>query len=377
MGNKGEIMLRMLFVLLLCSPVVAQTTIEKSGTGVAELRATYAELEAAAKGSNWTLRLEAEPIPEDPNPTPETINRPVIVQLSGFPATFRAAQLEPGCEAISIREEWTALEPARNVYKWGRLDTQVAAARQLGIPFQIRMRAGKYSPKWITGEKHLLEGVMVPAPWNPDYRTQVSEMLRDIARRYPDCWVIHNAGILRNSESHGRAWRNVPGYSAARVARYFEIQYEAVRGSSSTIWFSQNLGTPSANPWTELQIANHATWHRSIIQTNALAAQPPSPDPTNPPPWAEHVLKAPTDGKNRVIGWQALCGINATLNGKNRFNPHGRPQNGLPYCVELGCHESMPLFVEWYIWPTKAQSGSRPSSTEQLRIALEDYYELP
>lgn len=128
----------------------------------------------------------------------------------------------PVFSGIVIRQRWSAMNPAANVYNWTFLDQQVARARRLGKRYILAIYTGNNAPQWL--------GVPIfktaPLPWDEKMLSAHGRMVAALGQRYGgDANLV---GVELGGPTRGPSGSlemhladglvQYPGYSPERVA---------------------------------------------------------------------------------------------------------------------------------------------------------------
>lgn len=128
----------------------------------------------------------------------------------------------PVFSGIVIRQRWSTMNPAPNVYNWTFIDQQVSRAKRLGKRYILAIYTGNNAPLWL--------GVPVyksaPLPWDETMHSAHGRMVAALGQRYGGDSNL--AGVELSGPTRGPSGSlemhladglvRYPGYSPERVA---------------------------------------------------------------------------------------------------------------------------------------------------------------
>jgi hypothetical protein len=86
----------------------------------------------------------------------------------------------PVFSGIVIRQRWSAMNPALNVYNWTFLDQQVLRARRLGKKYILSIYTGNNAPLWLGVPLYKT----APLPWDEKMLNSHGRMVAALGQRY-------------------------------------------------------------------------------------------------------------------------------------------------------------------------------------------------
>lgn len=86
----------------------------------------------------------------------------------------------PLFSGIVIRERWSSINPAPNVYNWSFLDQQALRARRLNKQYILSIYSGNNAPAWLPATWYKT----APLPWDPAMLLWHGQMVAALGVRY-------------------------------------------------------------------------------------------------------------------------------------------------------------------------------------------------
>jgi hypothetical protein len=102
----------------------------------------------------------------------------------------------PKLTGIVIRQRWSAVEPAANIFDWKFIDGQAARARKLGKKYILAIYTGDNDPPWLNVPLYL----GAPYPWDSNMLAEHGKMVEQLGKRYakdPDLVGVEIGGPTR------------------------------------------------------------------------------------------------------------------------------------------------------------------------------------
>jgi hypothetical protein len=236
-----------------------------------------------------------------------------VFSLSPAGSTARETVLaNPNVDGISIRQDWTELEPTEGVFDWSFLDSEVARAAAAGKQVLLRINTQANKPAWVSSAVTEAGGTFftfdndgiqttIPVFWDPTFLAKKKAMIAALGAHFTS-----NVAIKIVSASFANAssedW-SVP-HTAPDVADWFAAGYTSEKmldagkqiiDATMAAFPNQQLtlavagnghagATGNLDPDTDYVARNavlaaRATWPgRLIVQKNNLATfNPPAP----------------------------------------------------------------------------------------------------
>lgn len=123
----------------------------------------------------------------------------------------------PDIEGISIRQDWSELEPREGVFDWTYLDSMVAKSAAGNKKVLLRIGTGGTKPNWVTnaienaGGKFFTfrsNGVLttIPVFWDPTYLAKKKAMIKKLGAHFathPSIKIVAASFANANSEDWG------------------------------------------------------------------------------------------------------------------------------------------------------------------------------
>lgn len=232
-----------------------------------------------------------------------------VFSLSTAGAKCQQSVLQnPNVDGISVRQNWSDLEPSENVYDFSYLESEIGRAAAVGKPVLLRINTQTHKPQWVTDAITKAGGTFVTFPdgkdgeptcipvfWDPTFLAKKKAMIAALGahfRNNPTVQIVWSSFANSSSED----W-NVPhstidipiwqqaGYTSAKLLdagkqiidatmAAFPNQYVtlAVAGNGSGL-------DPDKNYVARNAIATaKASWPgRLIVQKNDLSTANPAP----------------------------------------------------------------------------------------------------
>src|SRR5215831_17428941 len=101
----------------------------------------------------------------------------------------------PDVDGISIRQDWSALEPTEGTYDWTYLDSAVAASAAAGKQVLLRINTQQYKPAWVTTAVQNAGGsfftftnngvqITIPVFWDPTFLAKKTAMIAALGTHF-------------------------------------------------------------------------------------------------------------------------------------------------------------------------------------------------
>lgn len=103
----------------------------------------------------------------------------------------------PVFSGIVIRQRWSAMNPAPNVYNWTFLDQQVSRAKRLGKRYILAIYTGNNAPQWLGVPLYKT----APLPWDETMLNAHGRMVAALGQRYGGDWSL--AGVELGGPTRG------------------------------------------------------------------------------------------------------------------------------------------------------------------------------
>ena len=201
------------------------------------------------------------------------------------PGTLQNAAVD----GISLRQNWSEVEPSDGVYNFAYLDANIQAAQAAGKLVAISVAAGEGTPSWLFAEgaqgfKTIdpsagCQSVEIPIPWDPVFLSKWSTFIQSLGAHYAGTAIgrVQITGINLRSEEI-----TLPANTG-----------KASQGctTSNDVQSWQNAGYTAMlvkNAWTEIVAAFAGAFPQSKIVPSILPTSfPPIDDAGNlDPAWA-------------------------------------------------------------------------------------------
>ncbi len=230
-----------------------------------------------------------------------------VFSLSPAGNTFRdAVATNPSVDGITIRQDWSELEPTEGTYNWSFLDSEVARAEAAGKPVLLRINTQAHKPTWVTNAVAQAGGTFftfdkdgaattIPVFWDPTFLAKKKAMIAALGAHFTGKTTIKvvwtsfaNASSEDWSVPHTSTditnWFNA-GYTSAKMldagAQIIGATMTAFPNQFVTIAVggSGNLDSDASYVARNAVAAAKAKWPgRLIVQKNDLATfNPPAP----------------------------------------------------------------------------------------------------
>lgn len=230
-----------------------------------------------------------------------------VFSLSPAGNAFRdAVASSPNVDGISIRQDWSELEPNEGVYNWTFLDSEVARAAAAGKPVLLRINTQAHKPAWVTNAVAQAGGTFftfdkdgvtttIPVFWDPTFLAKKKAMIAALGAHFTAKTTIKivwtsfaNASSEDWSVPHTSTdipnWSHA-GYTSQKMldagAQIIDATMAAFPNQFVTIAVggSGNLDQDASYVARNAVAAAKAKWPgRLIVQKNDLATfNPPTP----------------------------------------------------------------------------------------------------
>lgn len=103
----------------------------------------------------------------------------------------------PVFSGIVIRQRWSAMNPAPNVYNWTFLDQQISRAKRLGKRYILAIYTGNNAPQWLGVPLYKT----APLPWDESMLNAHGRMVAALGQRYGGDWSL--AGVELGGPTRG------------------------------------------------------------------------------------------------------------------------------------------------------------------------------
>ncbi len=164
---------------------------------------------------------------------PSEIPRGVFSLSPAGNASRDAALANPNVDGMSIRQDWSELEPTEGNYNWSFLDAEVARAAAAGKPVLLRINTQAHKPAWVTqavaqaGGSFITfdkDGVptTIPVFWDPTFLAKKKAMIAALGAHFTNKSAIKIVwASFANASSED--W-NVP-HTSADLSNWFSLGY--------------------------------------------------------------------------------------------------------------------------------------------------------
>lgn len=225
---------------------------------------------------------------------------------AGNPCAERVLQ-NPDVDGVSIRQNWSDLEPSEGVFDWSFLDSEVSRAAAAGKQVLLRVNTQVGKPAWVTAAVADAGGTFysfldddgvensIPVYWDPTFLVKKKAMITALGARFtnnPAIVIVWSSFANAHSEdwsvphtpSEIEAWHEV-GYTTEKLLdagkQIIDTTMTAFPKQFVTLAIALNGGLdPDPNYAARNTIlAARTIWPgRLIVQKNNLAAfNPPAP----------------------------------------------------------------------------------------------------
>lgn len=220
---------------------------------------------------------------------------------------------DPNVDGITIRQDWSALEPAEGKFDWRYLDDAIGRAAAAGKPVLLRIGTQANKPAWVTKAAQNAGGrffsfdangvrTTIPVFWDPTYLNKKTAMIRALGRHFgnnPAVKIVSASFANAQSEDWAvphtvvevKKWLAL-GYTSQRMLDAGKQIIDATMTAFPTQYVALAVGTnghvgaaagPNLDP-DENYVARHAVeaarslWPgRLIVQKNTFQANGPEP----------------------------------------------------------------------------------------------------
>ena len=237
---------------------------------------------------------------------PAEVPRGVFSLYPAGNATRDAVLTNSNVDGVSIRQDWSELEPSEGVYNWSFLDSEVARAAAAGKPVLLRVNTQAHKPNWVTNAVAHAGGTFftfdtdgvattIPVFWDPTFLAKKTSMIAALGAHFTGKTTIKivwtsfaNASSEDWSVPHASTditnWFNA-GYTSQKMidagAQIIDATMAAFPNQFVTIAVggSGNLDSDATYVARSAVAAAKAKWPgRLIVQKNDLSTiNPPAP----------------------------------------------------------------------------------------------------
>ncbi len=213
-------------------------------------------------------------------------------------------------DGISVRQNWSDLEPSEDVYDWTYLDKVTARAAVAGKPVLLRISTQANKPAWVTTAVADAGGTFftfggkngqttIPVFWDPTYLAKKTAMIAALGAHFTNNPAVKIVGAsFANSQSEDWAVPHTPadvtawfagGYTSAKMLAAGKQIIDATMAAFPNQYVTLSVGTnghlasgPNLDPTANYVAHNavldaRASWPgRLIVQKNTLAAFTPA-----------------------------------------------------------------------------------------------------
>ncbi|MBA3608992.1 MAG: beta-galactosidase [Chthoniobacterales bacterium] len=209
-------------------------------------------------------------------------------------------------DGVSIRQDWSDLEPTEGVYDWSFLDSEVARVAAAGKSVLLRINTQFAKPEWVTAAVTKAGGsfftwdkdgvpTTIPVFWDPTFLAKKKAMIAALGAHFtvnPSIKIVWTSFANANSEDWSvphtpadiAAWQAV-GYTTEKLLdagrQIIDASMSAFPNQYVTLAVAGNGNLdPDVNyAARNAVLAARATWPgRLIVQKNSLATyNPPAP----------------------------------------------------------------------------------------------------
>ena len=292
-----------------------------------------------------------------------------VFSLSPAGNAFRdSVATNPNVDGISIRQDWSELEPSEGSYNWTFLDSEVARAAAAGKPILLRINTQAHKPAWVTNAVAQAGGTFVtfdkdgvattiPVFWDPTFLAKKKAMIAALGAHFTGKTTIKivwtsfaNASSEDWSVPHTPTditnWSNA-GYTSDKMlaagAQMIDATMAAFPNQFVTIAVggSGNLDPDPSYVARNAVAAAKAKWPgRLIVQKNDLST-------FNPPAPGTGTLFQPLWDNRPSVGGQMLDSCYGDGTYRNNNGVPDAPGNILRKSVDLGVSYGM-RYIEIY-----------------------------
>src|SRR5215831_12258893 len=240
-----------------------------------------------------------------PTPTSTTVPRGVFSFTDSGVQPWGVVLANPDVDGISLRQEWSALEPADGTYDFTFLDSAVAASAAAGKQVLLRIDTQSGKPAWVTtaiqnaGGKFFTytnNGVLttIPVFWDPTFLAKKTAMIAALGAHFannPAVTIVSASFANASTEdwyvpdkaAYVSQWLSL-GYTSQKMIdtgatiinatmAAFPNQYVTLAVGGDEHWSLSNALDPTADYVARNAVLNaQATWPgRLIVQRNDLS----------------------------------------------------------------------------------------------------------
>ena len=118
-----------------------------------------------------------------------------VFALIGDSMKVQPATLQnPAVDGVSLRQNWSEVEPSDGVYNFAYLDANIQAAQAAGKLVAISVAAGEGTPSWLFAEgaqgfktidpSASCQLVEIPIPWDPVFLSKWTTFIQRLGAHY-------------------------------------------------------------------------------------------------------------------------------------------------------------------------------------------------
>lgn len=248
-----------------------------------------------------------------PGLSPHSVTAAVPKGVFDLPPAGKAcaetALQNPNVDGVSVRQDWSALEPTEGVYNWAFLDSEVARVAAAGKQVLLRIKTQSGKPAWVTEAVTAAGGLFftfdndgvettIPVFWDPTFLARKKAMIVALGAHFSGnsavkivCTSFANANSedwsVPHTDADVQAWLAV-GYTSDKLLtagmdiitttmNAFPNQYLTLAvAPDGALDADRDYVSRNAVLWAR------ATWpDRLIVQKNSLSAVSPAAPGTN------------------------------------------------------------------------------------------------
>ena len=230
-----------------------------------------------------------------------------VFSLSPAGVTARESVLDnPNVDGISLRQDWSDLEPTEGSYNWSFLDSEVARAGAAGKPVLLRINTQAAKPAWVTAAVSQAGGsfftfdqdgvqTTIPVFWDPTFLAKKKAMIAAVGAHFTSnsaikivCVSFANANSedwsVPHTSSDISAWEAL-GYTSEKMLEAGQQIIDSAMAAFPNQYLTLAVGgngnlDPDVNYVARNTVLSaRASWPgRLIVQKNSLATyNPPAP----------------------------------------------------------------------------------------------------